>query len=313
MLANCTTRSQEVCRLAIYNLAQLQATNSYHLDYARHHPVAQVAVVNVLASLSILQSILSLVLSEIPGFQGDGSGSPFRAFPALQPLERRSEDENVRAGAFAMAIGFTSLVLPLHQEMEHRAAAAAAAGAGATQARDRWEQERADVLRRQVHELAGAAVDDVARALQLLPSVPHLAHIEWSNLQGWAQFILAEADAGVAVTPARIEVFEMYAVSDLFLLFAAQGTHMRDVIRLIAALKLIGYSWDIARASVLIERMEGYVAQHRDPSIAADSALAHLFPLDNSWTGLFGMEYGDESLMFDHFGDTALALGRDIR
>lgn len=148
-----------------------------------------------------------MVFSEIPGLEG--FESTFHAFPALQPLERRGEDENIHACAFAMAIGFTSLVLALHQEMEHRAAA------GATP--DRWEQVRADVLRRQVHELARAAVDDVARSLRLLPSLPHLAHVEWSNLQCWAQFVLAEADAGVTVTPARIKVFEMYAISLSFL------------------------------------------------------------------------------------------------
>ncbi|KAJ7505374.1 hypothetical protein B0H11DRAFT_418311 [Mycena galericulata] len=239
-------------------------------DYARRHPIAEVAVVRFLASLSILQSIVTMVFSEILGI--DGGVSPFRAFPTLEPPVRHGEHDTLRACGYAIAIGYMSLVLALHREMERRATA----GAGAVQ--DPWAQERSGVLRRQAYELASATVADVARTLRLLPSLPHLAHIAWSNLQGWAEFVLAEADTAGTIPPARVQVFEV----------------------LVAALKLTGYSWDIPHLSVLIDRMEGYVAQHRNPSFADNSAIAHVFPLDDSWMGLLpiDMEHGNGSMAF---------------
>ncbi|KAJ7780591.1 hypothetical protein DFH07DRAFT_949826 [Mycena maculata] len=240
--------------------------------YARRQPLAEVAVVNFLASLSILQSIVALTFDSIPALDRDGEP----AFPsfAVLPLALAGAEANMRASAFAMAFGFTSLVLALHQEMEYRATV----GTGAVE--DRWAQERVGVLRRQTHELASAAVGDVKRALQLLTSLPHLVQVPASIIEGWAQFLLAEADACGTVPSEHVDVFEM----------------------LQSALKLFGYSGDTTHSSGLIDRMEVYLAKHRNP---ANSSLAHLFPLDNSWTGMFPLDIGlgDPSLTYyDNFG-----------
>ncbi|KAJ7780568.1 hypothetical protein DFH07DRAFT_792749 [Mycena maculata] len=240
--------------------------------YARRQPLAEVDVVNFLASLSILQSIVALAFDSIPALNHDGEPT-FPAFPVLS-LALADAEANMRACAFAMAFGFTSLVLALHQEMEYRATV----GAGAEE--DRWAQERVGVLRRQAHELASVAVGDVMHALQLLPSLPHLVQVQASSIEGWAQFVLVEADAHGTVPSERVEVFEM----------------------LQSALKLFGYSGDTTHSSGLIDRMEVYLAKHRNP---ANSSLAHLFPLDNSWTGMFPLDIGlgDASLTYyDNFG-----------
>jgi len=228
-------------------------------DYARRHPLAEAAVIRFLSSLSTLQSILALVLTQLE-LSSDGE-LLFYEFPGKDPLVRR-EEENLRACAFAMSVGFTSLVLALYKEIEHRVST------DQPTLQNRWHQERMGVLQRQVHEMTSLAASDVARTLQLLPSLPYLAHVEWSSIQDWIEFCLADAAATGTVEPDRVKFFET----------------------LISALKLFGYSWDIPRSAELIGRMEACIAQHKAASeLSSNSALAHLFPYENSWTGMFGI------------------------
>lgn len=104
-----------------------------------------------------------------------------------------------------MCVGFTGLVLALHQEMEYRATQ----DTHATQ--NPWVQDRTGFLRLQVHEVASLAVGYVARTLQLIPLLPLVGHFDWSSLRGWAQFCLDEADAVGAISPDRVKVFETCA------------------------------------------------------------------------------------------------------
>ncbi|KAF7365268.1 Usp domain-containing protein [Mycena venus] len=232
-------------------------------DYARRQPIAEAAVIQFLSSLSILQSILALVLTQL-----ELPSDPqllFFDFPGKDPVVRR-EEENLRSCAFAMTIGFTCLVLALHKEIEHRVST------DPPTLQNRWLQERTGVLQRQVHEMASLAVGDVARSLQLLPSLPHLAHLEWGSIHDWVEFCLAEVAATVTIEPTRAKFFETF----------------------ITALKLFGYSYDIPRSNELIERMEACLAHHNNlngSSLSSEStALSQLFPFDNNWTGMFGID-----------------------
>jgi hypothetical protein len=118
-----------------------------------------------------------------------------------------------------MTVGFTSLVLALHREIEHRTST------DLPTTQDRWLQERTGLLQRQVYEMTSLAVEDVARTLHLLPSLPHLAHTEWNGIHDWAQFCLAEAATTGTITPARVKVFETYAAISLLFLLCAQTPH----------------------------------------------------------------------------------------
>ncbi|KAJ6584912.1 hypothetical protein B0H19DRAFT_1107144 [Mycena capillaripes] len=234
--------------------------------YARRHPLAEASVIELLSSLSILQSILTLVLDHLQ--LSPGAELLFYEFPGKDPAARPEED-NLRACAFAMSIGFTNLVLALYQEIEHRVSAQLPT------AQNRWIQERTGILQRQVHEMTGIAVVEFARSLQLLPSLPHIAHLELGSVRGWIDFCLAEAATTGPVPPDRVKVFET----------------------LVSALKLFGYFWDIPRSSELIEKMEAYVARYKasssDSSLSPNLALAQIFPFDNNWTGMFGMDQCD--------------------
>ncbi|KAK7048307.1 Zn(2)-C6 fungal-type transcriptional factor [Favolaschia claudopus] len=139
-----------------------------------------------------------------------------------------------------------SLVLALHKEVQYRNA---------------W-----GTLQRQVQELTSLAVGDVVRALQLLPSLPHLGMLDPSSIQDWICFCLDEAAIAGLVNSARAKNFETF----------------------ISSLKLLGYCYVIPRSAELIERMEFYVGQHQlsSPSLAP----AQLFPMDDAWTGMFHLD-----------------------
>ncbi|KAJ7838275.1 hypothetical protein B0H14DRAFT_1087687 [Mycena olivaceomarginata] len=239
-------------------------------DYARRHPMAEAAVIQFLSSLSILQSILTLVLTQ-PEFFVPGD-LLFYESPVQSPQNRRQSD-NVRACVFAMAIGFTGLVLSLHKEIEHRVST------DPPTLQNRWIQERMGTIQRQVHEMASLAVGDIARALQLLPSLPHLNHIGFSTIQDWADFCLAESATTGSIDPARVKILETF----------------------ITILKAFGYSFETPRSAQLIEQMEAYIAP---ATLSPNSALAQLFPLDNGWTGMFDIDQLESDLISYDSGPT---------
>ncbi|KAJ6508869.1 hypothetical protein C8R45DRAFT_458209 [Mycena sanguinolenta] len=311
-------------------------------DYARRHPLAEPALLSLLSSLSHLQSILALILTH-PDLSSAANGDLlFYDFPGTSPSKRREAD-NVRSCAFAMSVAFTGLVMGVWKEVKHRVQVADADAdasstttatitettstattiptpktAGTTAAtatptmQTRWAHDRLRTLERQVRELAGLAVGDVGRTVQLLPSLPHLAHLDWICVPDWADFCLAEAAEKSGVDATRARVMEIF----------------------ISALKLFGYCCEIPRSDELIAQMEVYVAPHRlsdsvfslnnhnsdsdpnnlnaDPNdLNADpdstnassnsspnsnnpntnpnyaGAFAQLFPFDNSWAGMF--------------------------
>jgi hypothetical protein len=174
-------------------------------DYARRHGIAEAAVINFIASLEILKSMISLFFGQdnfpacdpIPHWFSDGPQKPYA-----------DDAENIRTCAFAMSVGFTGLALALHREMEYRVAAEEGTG---KQTQSQWT--RTTVLRRQAQDIAARAVDDVLCTMPLLPSPAHIMHVGWTGIVGWAEFCLHEADAAGGVSPARITGFERCARS----------------------------------------------------------------------------------------------------
>ncbi|KAJ7794399.1 hypothetical protein B0H14DRAFT_2923298 [Mycena olivaceomarginata] len=200
-------------------------------DYARRHGIAEAAVINFIASLEILKSMISLFFGQdnfpacdpIPHWFSDGPQKPYA-----------DDAENIRTCAFAMSVGFTGLALALHREMEYRVAAEEGTGK-----QSQWT--RTTVLRRQAQDIAARAVDDVLCTMPLLPSPAHIMHVGWTGIVGWAEFCLHEADAAGGVSPARITGFE----------------------RIVDTLKTLGYWRDDPRTVALIEQMEAHVTAYR--------------------------------------------------
>ncbi|KAJ7123587.1 hypothetical protein C8R44DRAFT_875776 [Mycena epipterygia] len=234
-------------------------------DFARRQPLDEPAVNSFLSGVTLLRSIRASILNEAESEpEPNTNTAPAPTPPDASPLFHRSPqadargtDVNKRVCAYIMTFSCATLVLALHRELTRRAsvalaastssaaAVASASSKGAAPAHmgtgAQGASERLDVLRRQTRELAGFALADVARALRVLPSLPHLTHVECGALMACAQFCLDEADeaGGVPITPEQALVMD--AISD--------------------ALKLVGYSWTLPAG--LVERLDACVAAQR--------------------------------------------------
>ncbi|KAF7373847.1 Zn(2)-C6 fungal-type transcriptional factor [Mycena sanguinolenta] len=235
-------------------------------DFARRHPLDERAITEFIASLNHLHSIRSLVFDqEEQVYPGDSLFSPADS-------RQRGVHLNLRSCAYIMAFSRATLVLGLHRELVRRFALSPPPLTTAPPV-EHWKAERLALLRRQVGEMADLTVEDIARSLRLMPSLPHLAHVQLRAVLGWAEFCLDEADAKGSVTRERAATIE--TISE--------------------ALKLIGYSWPLPTG--LIERLDGYVATHRSASanplsfstFSGDSMFVDMFPapLDNNWMSVF--------------------------
>ncbi|KAJ7485624.1 hypothetical protein FB451DRAFT_1230559 [Mycena latifolia] len=243
-------------------------------DYARRHPIAEVSVITFISALSILESIISFLFGKID-FQADPKPLSNELFKVhVLGGRHNGVEENLRSCAFAMFAGYAGLVLALHREMEYRAAADATHH---LTVHDSRRYHRTALLRQQAHDIAAGAVEHVVRMIQLLPAPPHIMHLDWSGILGWAQFCLTEADAAGGLSHERVTTFE----------------------RIINILKAMGYARDIPQSGVLIERMEAYLLAYRaETSLPTDnSGLSDLtFSLNNTWMGMFAVDLGYENL-----------------
>ncbi|KAJ7242027.1 hypothetical protein C8J57DRAFT_1368151 [Mycena rebaudengoi] len=160
----------------------------------------------LLPPLTLMQAILSDALKQLELNDGpltDPAVQPFFHLP-LKSYVRRSPKVGLRACAYAMTYGWSTIVLALHQEMERPTDADAPAPESP------WVAERLALLRRQVHALTQQALAEVVQSLRRLPSLPHISHLDKSHLWliGWAQFCIKEAEAAREITPERAEAFE---------------------------------------------------------------------------------------------------------
>ncbi|KAJ7242018.1 hypothetical protein C8J57DRAFT_70943 [Mycena rebaudengoi] len=244
-------------------------------DYARRRPPAENAIIDILSSLTAMQTIRSDALAQLEledWSNVDPAVLPFFSLPA-KGYAYHSPEVNLRACAYGMTCGWSTIVLALHQEMERPTDADAPAPESP------WVAERLALLRRQVHALTQQALAEVIQGLRRLPSLPHISHLGMSHIWivGWVQFSINEAEAAGEITPEHVEIFET----------------------LTASLKMIGYSWDIPAASAYIERMQSYIAMQRasesQPATSLvpmdDSVFSDMFltPLDPSWMGVFSV------------------------
>ncbi|KAJ7500012.1 hypothetical protein FB451DRAFT_1549465 [Mycena latifolia] len=229
-------------------------------DFARRHPLDETAVAEFLGALDLLHSIRSLAFDA--GELATGAADAAPVFLGLP--HTRSMQANVRSSALVMTLSDTTLVLALYRELARRAGVSPAAADGAV---GRWTAERAGLLHRQVREMAGHAVAELARALPRLPSLPHLTHVLRPALVAAAQFCLAEA------VPERAGVIE--AIAD--------------------ALKLVGYAWTLPPG--LVERLEACIGTPRPAPLAFvdDAMLMDMFPTPNGME-TFMVAFGGEGI-----------------
>ncbi|KAJ7279305.1 hypothetical protein C8J57DRAFT_132202 [Mycena rebaudengoi] len=214
-----------------------------------------------MGSLSIVQTILSLLFEQIDAVVLDYSTSMV------------SNSATARQCGFAIALGFTSILLPFYRELERRINAPDVAT-------DQNTLGRLFLLCNQARNMACLGARHLAKGIGYLPPLTHHTHTQWLYLTAWAEFCLDEAGASLAVSPEDIHALEVIA----------------------AEVNVVGYSVDLTPYAALVERLQGYISSHRTP-VGQSSLLSDIFlPTDNDWLDRFSGEGGTMSgLNFDIF------------
>ncbi|KAJ6480313.1 hypothetical protein C8R45DRAFT_1005156 [Mycena sanguinolenta] len=199
-------------------------------DFARINPLSEVAVRNLIDSLSKLHSILELLLDRIDMVTTPPGSNP----PTV--LDDSSVDAVARAAAYGVCFGFSGLALPFYREMQYRETTD-------TTPQSERTRTRMQTLRTQVRDMAVLGLRELARGIRFLPKI-HYSPVHWPTTRAWAEFAVEEADieGRGPLSPEAARDLETFADE----------------------LKLLGYSVDAAstpQTHALIERLEGHVNQ----------------------------------------------------
>ncbi|KAJ7493923.1 hypothetical protein FB451DRAFT_1551216 [Mycena latifolia] len=220
-------------------------------DHARLSHFSEGAVIQFLASLSIIHAILTRLLERADTLLASGSMNQ-GPFP-------NDEHFIVRNCALGIGLAFAVIALPLHREFEYRERTGSMDDGGHT-------QERLRLLRAQAREMAVLGAREFARALRYLPPV-HYVQINLTTVRDYAQFALEEAEATLLVSPEQV----------------------RDLETLSGQLLLSGYSLDLFSSpqnASLFDRLEAYIRNVRrvQDSLDPGNMLGDmLLPLDQAW------------------------------
>ncbi|KAF7378102.1 Zn(2)-C6 fungal-type domain-containing protein [Mycena sanguinolenta] len=199
-------------------------------DFARINPLSEVAVRNLIDSLSKLRSILDLLLDRVDMVTTPpGSNAP-------TILDDSSIDAVARASAYGVCFGFSGLVLPFYRELQYRETIDSTPQSERTRA-------RMQALRAQAHDMAVLGLRELARGIRFLPKI-HYSPVHWPTIRAWAEFAAEEADMEGRGPLSPEAARDLETVAD--------------------EMKLLGYSVDTAstpQTHALIERLEGHINQ----------------------------------------------------
>ncbi|KAF7358866.1 Zn(2)-C6 fungal-type domain-containing protein [Mycena sanguinolenta] len=186
-------------------------------DYPRLNPLSEVAVVNFLSSLTLLRSVMSLLLASVDSAIGP---PPYTRTPIR--YNHHSVESAARSCGYGLIIGFVSLVLPFHRELELRF----------DDEGDLRARERMRLFRTQAREMAVTGLHELACALRYLPPLHHTP-MNWRILYPWAEFYVEAA-----------------------------GENKEDLEMIVKELNIMGYSLDVfssPQVAELIERLGAYL------------------------------------------------------
>ncbi|KAF7316157.1 Zn(2)-C6 fungal-type domain-containing protein [Mycena indigotica] len=240
-------------------------------DFARRQPISEPALRNIVETFTTIQGLLSSCFGEMD-FPTE---SMLQQAKELAQTTRPETSTDLRLCAFGMSVIFAGLVLTLHTELERRAAEAEAvvpsshSSKPAMPQQSRWASERIAFLRSQVHALALSALPDINRVLTLSAfPLRGLAGL-WTNIMGWAEFCIQEADCrgGIAGIGTGANARGNATTEET--------AHIYE--HILHSLKGIGYLHVSPRLDSLIERMEAHLVAYRSsqqPSTADDMAMS---------------------------------------
>ncbi|KAJ7065020.1 hypothetical protein C8F01DRAFT_1129166 [Mycena amicta] len=231
-------------------------------DFARRQPISELALRNTIEALTTMQALITFCFADIV-FPDGGT------FPESTDVSRQTyrpeTSPPVRSCAFGMSVIFTGLVLMLHSELERRAneetessticelssPSSSKPSQTPKAAQSQWTSARITFLRSQARALALSALPDVRRMLALQEFPFYGVSTMWSNIMGWAEFCVQEADqrGGISGVTGRGDVEETVQTYE----------------RIYCALQGIGYSLVSTRLNNLIERLGTHLLSYRQP------------------------------------------------
>ncbi|KAJ6546676.1 hypothetical protein DFH09DRAFT_1320846 [Mycena vulgaris] len=223
-------------------------------DRAHLGPVSEGAVIQFLASLSLMHAILSRLLALCDSallLTADSSEPGFLL-----------EGERVSLGrcASAIVLGFAGLALPLHRELESRALSLSIDIPGSSA----HHQGRMRVLQNQACDMAALGARDLAR---IVPYLPPVHFPKWLPLRDCTLFALEQAEAVPVLS----------------------HECLRDLQTFAGEIGLVGYSLDLFSSphnSSLVDRLAVQIhSSTREPQFfETESALGDMyFPVNQSW------------------------------
>ncbi|KAJ7132628.1 hypothetical protein C8R46DRAFT_1101593 [Mycena filopes] len=220
-------------------------------DHVRLAPLSESAVMQFLSSVSLMQAILSHLLSRADSVLASRENGTGEQLSPFMLDDASAKDRLVRGAAYGVSVGFASLVLPAHLEIALRTESMPAPTAHA--------RERMRLLGVQAREMARGAVREFARAIRYLNRV-HYAPVQRRTLLEYAAFALGEAEATPTLEPELVRDLETFA----------------------AQLRVIGYSLDLFASSEtaqLITRLDRYLKNAAGlMERASTPASSHLVP-----------------------------------
>ncbi|KAJ7243350.1 hypothetical protein C8J57DRAFT_63952 [Mycena rebaudengoi] len=153
-------------------------------DPARLYPLSEGAVLDLMGSLSVVQTILSLLFEQIDAVVLD----------YLTSTSIVSNGVTARRCGFAIALSFTSILLPFYRELERRINAPDVVA-------DQNTLGRLLLLRNQARDMARLGARHLAKGIGYLPPLTHHTHTHWLHLAAWAEFCLDEAEVSPPCPP----------------------------------------------------------------------------------------------------------------
>ncbi|KAJ7708051.1 hypothetical protein B0H17DRAFT_450517 [Mycena rosella] len=137
-------------------------------------------------------------------FPTDPTPQEIHETPRIGCTADEAMNPSLASHILAMFVGYTGLVLALHREMQYQATV----DTTPLPLHDSRRHDRTAFLWQKVHDMAIGALQYVVRITQLIPTPPHIMHINWSGIVGWAHFCLAEADAAGGIPNDSINIFD---------------------------------------------------------------------------------------------------------
>ncbi|KAF7303617.1 Zn(2)-C6 fungal-type domain-containing protein [Mycena indigotica] len=240
-------------------------------DHARLTPLSESSAIQALNALGLLHSIATHLLT-----RADSILSPYPRPHTPFVISEPTEERAVRGCTYIIIMGFVGLVLSLYQALDDRtspdsktpntSSSITQISPSSTSLKLALPQQKSNVdsplqrarrklLTDQARQLARAAVQELARAIDYLPTI-HYVPTQLHTLRNYALFAMEELQTGL--TSGCDEDEELSLKQEL-----------KNLTTIASQLAMTGYSLDIAGSLTtgpIIDRVQSFVGEFSIPS-----------------------------------------------